>query len=76
MTGSRVTRYGVGVVQEIDSAAMHVFARWQHVSLDLSAFDCGLVCNPTGAEVGDFGQKVKSSWNGLDLFQVGGVIFF
>ncbi len=77
VTGSRVTRYGVGVVQEIDSAAMHVFARWQHLQLDhLNAFDCGLVCDPTGAEAGDFGKKVKSNWDALDLFQVGGVIFF
>ena len=30
VTGSEVQRWGLGVVQEIDSAAMHVFARWQH----------------------------------------------
>ena len=37
VTGSTVDRWGLGVVQEIDSAAMHVFARWQHLDLDLSA---------------------------------------
>lgn len=31
ITGSEVQRWGVGVVQEIDSAAMHLFFRWQHV---------------------------------------------
>ena len=31
ITGSEVNRWGLGIVQEIDSAAMHVFARWQHL---------------------------------------------
>ena len=35
VTGSEVQRWGLGVVQEIDSAAMHVYARWQHQELDL-----------------------------------------
>ena len=39
ITGSDVDRWGIGVVQEIDSAAMHLFARWQHLSMDLSATD-------------------------------------
>ena len=34
MTGSEVERWGLGVVQEIDSAAMHLWARWQHQELD------------------------------------------
>src|SRR6185436_115719 len=35
VTGSEVQRWGLGVVQEIDSAAMHVYARWQHQQIDL-----------------------------------------
>ena len=35
VTGSEVQRWGLGVVQEIDSAAMHVYARWQHQDIDL-----------------------------------------
>ena len=35
VTGSEVQRWGLGVVQEIDAAAMHVFARWQHQEIDL-----------------------------------------
>ena len=35
VTGSEVQRWGLGVVQEIDAAAMHVFARWQHQEVDL-----------------------------------------
>ena len=34
ITGSEVDRWGVGFVQEIDSAAMHLFARWQHLELN------------------------------------------
>ena len=36
VTGSEVQRWGLGVVQEIDAAAMHVFARWQHQEGDIS----------------------------------------
>ena len=41
VNGSEVQRWGLGVVQEIDSAAMHLFARWQHqdVDVDLVGFD-------------------------------------
>ena len=40
VTGSQAERWGLGAVQEINSAAMHVFARWQHQ--DLSADFAGL----------------------------------
>ena len=36
VSGSEVQRWGLGVVQEIDSAAMHLFARWQHQDLDVN----------------------------------------
>jgi hypothetical protein len=79
VTGSEVQRWGVGVVQEIDSAAMHLFARWQHLDLDLDATDTRLtVINNNGAAVinKDFGKSLNTSFEGLDLFQIGGVIFF
>jgi predicted porin len=70
VSGSEVQRWGLGVVQEIDSAAMHVFARWQHQELDvdLRGFDL----------VGDcaHGCKASQGFDNLDLFQLGGVIFF
>ena len=70
ITGSEVNRWGLGIVQEINSAAMHVFARWQHLDLNLDAvsFDNTLI-------PGD-GRKLNTSFEGLDIFQVGGVIFF
>jgi hypothetical protein len=79
VTGSEVDRWGIGVVQEIDSAAMHLFARWQHLDLDLSATDLRtLRVNSQGFLVPNknFGKGLSTSWEGLDIFQIGGVIFF
>jgi hypothetical protein len=63
VTGSEIDRWGLGAVQEIDSAAMHVYARWQHLELDVDLSD--------GA-----GGSLNQGFNDWDLFQVGGVIFF
>ena len=67
-TNSEVQRWGLGVVQEIDSAAMHLFARWQHAetSIDFEGF------NLNNLEIQDVGQ----GFDDLDIFQVGGIIFF
>jgi hypothetical protein len=62
------------VVQEIDSAAMHLFARWQHLSLDISATCDDVACGPNGKT--KRGANFSPSYEDLDLFQVGGVIFF
>jgi Gram-negative porin len=67
---SEVQRWGVGVVQEIDSAAMHVFARWQHQDLDVDLIGFDLTGNCRD------GCRAKQEFEDLDLFQVGGVIFF
>ena len=67
VTGSTVNRWGLGVVQEIDSAAMHVFARWQHLNLDIGGTDLSSK---------DFGHHISGQYQDLDLFQLGGVIFF
>jgi hypothetical protein len=71
---STVDRWGIGVVQEIDSAAMHLFARWQHLSLDISATCDDVACGPNGKT--KRGASFSPSYEDLDLFQVGGVIFF
>jgi hypothetical protein len=73
VTGSEVQRYGLGIVQEIDSAAMHLWFRWQHQEID----DLSLVGFSTdpGNDCFD-GCKVKQGFDDWDLFQVGGVIFF
>ena len=65
VTNSEVQRWGLGAVQEIDAAAMHVFARWQHMDApDVSWIDRGT------------GSHLKQGFNDWDLFQVGGIIFF
>jgi len=85
VTDSEVQRYGLGVVQEIDSAAMHLYARWQHQSLDTSiktfevSGDRGL--GTAGCVIGIETCTVttgtlKQKWDDWDLFQVGGIIFF
>jgi hypothetical protein len=81
ITGSEVDRWGVGIVQEIDSAAMHLFARWQHLELnDLSAKNLGVTCVGGGTNGcfnnGHFGKNVSTSFEDREIFQVGGVIFF
>src|SRR6185312_6933473 len=73
VSGSEVQRWGVGVVQEIDSAAMHLFARWQHQDLDVNliGFDTTGDCSQHNG-----GCHTSQGFNELDLFQLGGVIFF
>ena len=72
MTGSKVDRWGAGVVQEIDAAAMHVWFNWQHLELD-----AGLCrqrhrpSNPSATSI-----SVKQNFDDLDMFMAGGVIFF
>jgi hypothetical protein len=94
---SRLNVWGLGIVQEIDSAAMHVFARWQHLELDLNAtdnapctvgglteFGCGTITTTKfkkeiftpGVANKHFGKGLNTSFEDLDIFQVGGVIFF
>ena len=76
VTGSEVQRWGLGVVQEIDSAAMHVYARWQHQDIDL---DLVGITRTEDLTTGDFSfdkHHVGQSFDSWDLFQVGGIIFF
>ena len=63
VTDSQINRWGLGVVQEIDSAAMHLFLRWQHQELDAS-FET------------QTGKAVSQGFEDWDLIQAGGIIFF
>jgi hypothetical protein len=69
VTGSEVERWGLGVVQEIDSAAMHLWARWQHQELDVDLIGIG------GTECGNR-CRFSQGFDDWDLFQAGGIIFF
>jgi len=64
VSGSTVNRWGAGIVQEIDAAAMHLYFRWQEMSLDL---------NTRFVATGD---AAKTDFTNLNIWQVGGVIFF
>jgi hypothetical protein len=79
--GSEVQRWGLGAVQEIDSAAMHLWARWQHQEIDvditgfsLSGENCFGGINPDECTVNK--TRIKQDFDDWDLFQVGGIIFF
>jgi hypothetical protein len=74
VTGSTVNRYGAGIMQEIDSAAMHVWFNWQHLNLDLNAVSLGECSNPNACP--SSGTKFKGKYDDLDMFMLGGVIFF
>jgi hypothetical protein len=63
VTESEIDRWGLGMVQEIDSAAMHVFLRWQHQELD-ATFKTRT------------GDAVNQGFDDWDLIQAGGIIFF
>jgi hypothetical protein len=77
VTGSEVERYGLGVVQEIDAAAMHLFARWQHQnSPDLSLVGFTQNIDIVTGEESVSKERVHQSFEDWDLFQVGGIIFF
>jgi hypothetical protein len=70
VTSSTVNRWGLGVMQEIDSAAMHVWVNWQHLELDAGF---------AGTDPDTQGHKFRSfnqSFQDLDMFMAGGVIFF
>jgi hypothetical protein len=68
VTGSQIDRWGLGAVQEIDAAAMHVFARWQHQQADVDFVGFNNVTNTRA--------NVDQGFEEFDFFQVGGIIFF
>ncbi len=74
VTGSTVNRYGAGIMQEINSAAMHIWFNWQHLNLDINAVSLGECSNPAACPSG--GTKFKGNYDDLDMFMLGGVIFF
>jgi hypothetical protein len=76
VTGSEVERWGLGVVQEIDSAAMHLFARWQHQEVSVDLVGISQSVDFVTGDVSVSKQKVGQGFDDWDLFQVGGVIFF
>jgi Gram-negative porin len=63
ITGSQVDRWGIGVDQAIDSAMMHLFAVYQHLTPEVDLVDSGL-------------NKVNAPLDNFDLFYTGARIYF
>ncbi len=70
ITDSEAERFGLGVVQEIDSAAMHVWLRWQHQELEATLTDSGTIAEGVPLVSG------KQKFEDFDFFQAGAIIFF
>jgi hypothetical protein len=62
--GSRVDRWGAGILQEIDSAGVRLFFRWQHLELDLNATSVATE------------EKAKTDFDNQDVYQVGALMLF
>jgi hypothetical protein len=73
---SEVERWGLGVVQEIDAAAMHLYARWQHQDISVDLVGISQSFDFVTGDVSVSKQRVGQGFDDWDLFQVGGVIFF
>ena len=79
VVGSKLSQWGLGVVQEIDAAAMSVWFIYREFSLDLNCSTTTIQgngfepCNPglSGRNVGG-----TSSLDDLRIFKVGGMINF
>ena len=64
VTGSTVERWGLGAVQEIDTASMSLFVRWHEIRMDkLDLVDIA-------------GSRVNRNFDDWSLFQAGAIIFF
>jgi hypothetical protein len=64
------------VVQEIDSAAMHLFARWQHQEIDVDLVGISSSFDPVSGDTSFTFSNVSQGFDDWDVFQVGGVLFF
>jgi len=68
VTGSTLTQYGVGIVQEIDAAAMSLFLNYRHYEAEMtcSAVNAGVGCAAIG----------KNGFDDAQLVKFGGIINF
>jgi hypothetical protein len=70
--GSEVTQYGLGVVQEIDAAAMSVWLAWRHYEADV---DCSAIIGSCGIGASDLNIG-SNSLEDLDIIKAGALINF
>lgn len=62
LTGTEATRIGVGIQQDIDAAAMQLWAKWRRHELE--------------ADFSDAGVAGKQDFEAFDMFIAGAVVFF
>lgn len=62
-TESTLSRYGLGVVQDIDAASMTLWAKWRRMELDTTL-------------AGPVSGTVNQEFEPIDMFLAGAVIFF
>ncbi len=73
VTGSELERYGVGIVQEIDAAAMSMWLAWRHYEGDITCTDHAGSAQLCDNELGGFGTH---SLDEFDLIKGGALINF
>ncbi len=66
-TSSELKRYGLGVVQEIDAAAMSVWLSWRHYEGEFTCAAAGAAC---------FGAAGSANLEEFDLIKAGALINF
>ena len=84
-TGGELERYGIGVVQEIDAAAMSMWIAWRHYEGDITCSDTaaaangGVDCTNSGTVLAPVATGLVNGNNDLeefDLFKFGALINF
>lgn len=59
ITGSEVEHWGLGVVQEIDAAAMSLWLSYRNAEVDLSGGNPAIVSNPDDFQIVKFGALIN-----------------
>jgi hypothetical protein len=73
ITKSELQQYGVGVVQEVDAAAMSLWLSWRHYNADVTC-DAAGICNAPPV-LGGF-TAGKNSLDSMDIVKGGALINF
>lgn len=72
VSSSNLTQYGVGVLQEVDAAAMSLWVSWRHYEVD--SLDCA---DQTAGSCASFGlNNGTTSFDDLDIVKAGALISF
>ena len=73
VTNTELRQYGVGVVQEIDAAAMSVWLGWRHYNADATCTESGERCETLRTPVW---FPDTTTLNSMDIIKGGALINF